>query len=351
MTTNITTAGLAVPYNEKYLFNRTYALAMGPPNQPNAFQYANFPTLVNGQLLPPAPLRITFDIDKNLIGTSSKSKIEIYNLSVESRNRISSGFILQLQAGYVGLMDTIFLGNVDYQGAKTQRKGPDIITGMECGDGESAIAMTTLNKSYPPGTQLYQVLQDLAGSMHLNSVTDDGGIGTGIVLGIPALTYGRGLTVHGSCKDSLNTILIPLGLRWNVQNGNLNITPVRANNGTEAIVVASGSVTDPTTGVTKFDPKKSTGLIGTPFKSSTYTEFTTLLNPKIVPGCVVQLICENNAINGFYKVMRAHYIGDSHESKWQISCQCTLITQTVQTLLPAQGFDYGKAVVTTGNIA
>jgi len=326
MTTNVTTSNPAFNPAQKYLFNRTYALLAGAPNQTSALQYANFPYVVNGIKLPASGLRVAFDIDKNMCGTPNNSKIEIYNLSIDTRNKIQEGWIIQLLAGYQGLMDTIFTGNIAVNGGmKTERKGPDVILSIECGDGESAIAQAVFDKNYPPGSSLGQILQDIAGAMSLNNITNDVGIGAGIAIGIPNITYGRGMVVHGPCNVTLDTLLTPQGLRWSVINGNLNIIPVQSTNGQAAIVVASGSIVDPSTGVAKFDIPKCTGMIGTPSKtgSTGIAKFTSLLNPKIVPGALVQLVCENTTVNGFYKILRAHFTGDSHENKWQVECECT----------------------------
>lgn len=330
--------------NKQYLFSRTYAISIGAPNQTSALQYSNVQVPVNGQVLPASPLRVTFDISKNMAGTSNKSKFEIYNLSIQTRSKLRAGYLVQLQAGYRGLMNTIFVGNVDMKGAGSERKGPDIITTLECGEGESAIVMSRLDKSYPAGTNLYQILQDLASAMNASSVTTDGGINAGLVLGIPSFTYGRGITLHGSCKESLDKLLKPFGLRWSVQNGGLNIVPVKQYNGTQAIVVASGSVLDNASGVATFNPNNATGLIGTPSRSDYYTKFKSLLNPNIIPGCLVQLICENNALNGFYKVLTAHYMGDTHDNKWEVECECTPISAQV-TVPTSQGLNFSTAVV------
>jgi hypothetical protein len=330
--------------NNHYLFSRTYAIAIGAPKQTSALQYSNLSITVAGQKIPAAPLRVSFDIDKTLSGTSNKSKFEIYNMSSQNRSKIKAGYIVQMQAGYAGLMNTIFVGNVDMKGARSERKGSDIVTIMECGEGESTIVMARLDQSYPSGTTLVQVLQDIADALNVNDITTDQGTGFGSIVGIPNFTYGRGISVHGSCKDSLDKLLKPFGLRWSVQNGNLNIIPATAHNGNTAIVVASGSITDPNSGVTSFNPNNCTGLISTPSNTGYYTEFTALLNPNIVPGCLIQLICENTTINGYYRVNRAHYVGDTHDNKWQVMCECVPMPGNVQTIPIAKGSNLSTAV-------
>lgn len=314
---------------QQYLFSRTYALALGQPNQTSALQYSNIeaPPFSIGQWQKASPLRIKFDINKNSVGSSNKSKIDIFNLSQESRNKINVGWVIRLQAGYKGLMDTIFFGNVAPNGMKSERKEADIITTLECGDGESAIVMTRLDKSYPAGTVLTQILSDIGIAMNTVTASNSQQVNAGIVLGIPNIVFQRGFTASGSCRDLLDKLCLPNGLRWSVQNGNLNIIPINSTNGQSAIVVSS-----------------NTGMIGTPSKNQGYFEFTSLLNPKLTPGAVVQMDSENTALNGFYKIVESHFEGDTHETKWQVVCKCITQPNVAITLKAANGFDYSGAV-------
>lgn len=341
-----TTSNFIYNPNAQYLFSRTYALAIGAPRQTAALQYSNVAATVNSQVLPPSPLRVSFDIEKRLAGTSNKSKIEIFNLAAQNRGKIQPGYLLTLQAGYRGLMDTIFVGNVDVKGAVSDRKGADIVTTLECGEGESSIVMARLDQTFPPGTTLAKVLAAIATAMSVSDIVTDSGVGFGSVVGIPNQSFSRGLTLHGSCKDSLDKITKTYGLRWSVQNGNLNILPVGSTLQQTAILVQSGATTDPSTGVTVFDPKKCTGLIGVPSAMmGNMAKFTTLLNPKIIPGSLVKLVCEDLTLNGFYKIMVAKYQGDTHQNKWQIECEAVRQTNVGEVLPVAQGVNFDTAVI------
>lgn len=307
--------------NQQYLFKRSYAVNIGQLGQTAGLQYGTIG-------LHPAPLRIKFDIDKNMVGSSNKSKIELYNLSQQSRQGIKKGYVIQLLAGYNGLISQLFLGNVLPNGLTSTRNGPDIVTSMECGDGESAITFSRLDKTYPAGTTLVQILSDVAVAMSLITSYNPVGVNAGIVLGIPNLVYNNGYVAHGPCNELLNVLLKPQGLEWSVQNGNLNITPIGKYNGQSAIVVSS-----------------ETGMIGTPSSNDQFTQFTSLLNPRIIPGCLVQLQSENTTLNGFYTVRRCHYEGDTHDTKWQVACEAVLQPGVSQNLPAAQGFDFNTAVV------
>lgn len=314
---------------QQYLFKRSYALAIGKPGTSASLQYANFAIPgVNGQLQPPSPLRIQFDIDKNGCGSSNKSKISVYNFSLQSRQTIKKGWVLRLQAGYNGLVETIFFGNIPAgPGVKSKRDGPDIITEMECGDGENAIAYAVLDKSYPAGTTLAQIITDLGSAMGA-TVNGQPGVGAGVIAGIPAIVFNNGRHVRGSVRDSLDEILKPYNLKWNVHNGNLNILPRTATNGQSAILV-----------------NQNTGMIGVPSFNNDLLQFTNLLNPRLIPDALIQMESENTALNGFYKLNRCHYEGDTHDTKWQVACEGIKVPNLVQALPTAQGFNAQKAVV------
>lgn len=312
-----------------YEFGRAYALNIGPPGKVNAVQYG---TILHPPYLKAAPLRIRFDINKNLFGASANhSKIEIFNLSVLSRQNIKKQYLVQLIAGYSNVLggdsmaEILFTGNVFY--AKSVRSQADIITELECLDGGSAIAMSRINKSYS-NTPLINILSDIAKAMAVVTPYQPAAVMAGISLGIPNPTL-PSFVADGPCRDVLNTLLDSQGLQWSVQNGVLNIVPKTGYNGNTAILVSS-----------------QTGMIGVPSLNNQYTVFTSLLNPKLVPGALISLVSTSNpALNGYFKIQNAHYEGDSHGDKWQVTCECTKQNTVVQNLNLGEGQNFGPAVI------
>jgi hypothetical protein len=291
--------------NAQYLFKRAYSLALGAPNGVGTPTSTPINALQYGTIDNPNPfqaLRIAFDIEKISAGSSSKAKIQIYNLSQQSRQNIKKGYIVQLIAGYNSVYQLLFLGSVT--NPTSARSGPEIITTLECGDAEAAIVFATLDKSYPSGTDLVSIINDVQRAM---------GVGVGSQTGIPLdVTYNNGFAVNGSCKSTLDKILPNQGLQWNVQNGLLNIYPIKSSSGIAAQVVS-----------------QATGMIGVPSNNNDFVQFTALLNPKLIPGTPIQLISENTSLNGFYNIRKSHFEGDSHDTKWQVTCECIPIPATV----------------------
>lgn len=281
----------------KNLFNRAWTVQLQRDDQNTAIRYNN--------------LRVTFDIDKKNSGTANKGKIDVWNLDLNSRQQFVKGVIITLVAGYEGFTDLIFKGNVSK--VVTERKGPDIVTSFECGEGEQEIAYGLFNQSYPPKTSYAQVFRDILSELQL------AGISTGIVLGIPVLTYSTGVTFSGTVKDALDNLTENIGATWSIQSGKFQMIPNKGFNGEQAIFVS-----------------EETGMIGVASQGTEFTQFTSLLNPKIVPGCAVQI--SSQAILGQFKVNRAKYEGDSHGQKWQVYCECAR-TNTTQAYIPNRGLN------------
>lgn len=294
----------------QYLFNRAWAVSIGVPGQLGKEYASNQknPDVVGGVM---DGIKIGFDITKTSESNSNKSKIEITNLSNESRNQYVKGGQITLQAGYVGALETLFIGQ--FKRTTNLRKGADITTTFECGDGEEQIYNNFFNKSYPPGTNSTQVIQDLIGAL---------GLKVGVISGLKNQIFNKNLVITGGVKDKLDTLLKNQSLEWSVHNGIVQIIPIDSHNGDTAVVVS-----------------QDTGLIGIPTPPSggdNIVSFTSLLNPKLFPGVPVSLQSTNTEVGnidpttglftGLYKVRTSHFEGDSHEGKWQVTCECEPLT-------------------------
>lgn len=313
----------------QYYFNRAYSLALGKPGQqPGQFNALQYGTIVQ-QGVTPSPMRIAFNIEKNLYGASpNHSKIDIYNLTTQSRQSIKQGYLVQLQAGYKNLVGTIFTGNVYI--TKSDRKGPDIVTSLECFDGGSSITNAILDKSYPPGTTLAQIIGDCISAMGIDIQFQPDGVSQGTVIGLTANVFTKGFTAHGPVKDTLAKVCKSQGLEWSVQNNCLSIKPITSSffTAAQAIVVS-----------------EDTGLIGVPSNNQFYVQFSCLMNYQLVPGAMVQLISENTSLNGFYQIRTSKFDGDTYDQKWQVNCEAVPANNISIPLPGAEGSNVNTAVI------
>lgn len=249
-------------------------------------------------------LKVEFEIDKNSESTPNKSKISIYNLNRDSRISYErKGLQILVKAGYVGLLETLFIGDVAL--TKSERKQADIITTFECGDGEKQLYQAHFEKSYPAGVTYSQIVKDIAIALNLP---------IGPIIGIENKTFSKGVSFSRSCRSALDTIVKNQGLEWSIQNNALQIIPRNAHNGETAIVIS-----------------KQTGMIGVPTQGNGFVQFVSLLNPQMVPGRPVQIVSEDKHFNGFYKIRRAKFDGDSHGEKWFVTCEAVKIN-AIQSL-------------------
>jgi hypothetical protein len=244
-------------------------------------------------------LRTTFDLDKSSASSSNKAKIDIYNLNPQTRADFQrKGLTVKLEAGYEGMLEILYYGDVNR--TLSQRKGPDIITTFECGDAERKLTNAHFDKSYPAGTSYMEIIKDLAGAL---------GVPIGTVMGIENMTYNSGVAFSGTVKSIMDAIMKRQPLGWNVQNGYLQIIPLKAHLGEEAVLLT-----------------KDTGLLGIPSQKESGIEFRSLLNPKLMPDCAVKLVSEN--INGHFKIKRATFKGDTHAQDWSVTAEAVRISPT-----------------------
>lgn len=286
----------------QYLFNRQWSVTLGIGGSVVDVQAngsAANTQQIGGQSIgfEYTGLRTVFDITKTSTANSQKAKIELYNLSTQSRQQFQKGTQVWLQAGYQGLMKTLYVGDALPNGIRAKRDGPDIVSSFECGAFEKNMVFAHFDRSYPAGTKRTQIIADLVRAM---------GATVGTVINLPEMVYQNGHVCSGSVQHNLNDILRGMNMSWYIDNNSLNIYPKGQHLGEEAVVVSN-------------DPKNPTGLIGVPSQGDDYVEFTSLLNPEIGPGRLIQLV--SPTISGFYNVRQAHYEGDSHGDKWQVTVQ------------------------------
>lgn len=302
------------------LFNRSYGLALAAATGAQAAQYSNIGRDATA-------LRIAFSVQKNVKSSPNKASFSIYNMSAASRGNIAKGALVTFSAGYGALVGNLFLGVV--QKASTEKSGSDIITKLECGDGEPALSKVTVALNFPPQTTtLTTILQSCAQAMSLTTPANPLGMNAGVALGLPVVEFPRGFVAKGKVRDVMDELCKNHGLEWSIQNGALDIIPRGAHAGNEAIVLTA-----------------STGLIGIPSRNEQALTFSALLNPMIAPNrLVVVQVRDDTRISGFYKVSSAKYEGDSHDSKWQVDCEGVALPDAAQQrLAAATGFNYGTA--------
>jgi len=264
-------------------------------------QYGRFATLVFGLYgtmgAAVKDLRMTFSITKTRQSSANSASIAVYNLAERNRKRLQAkGTALSLLVGYGGAMQLLFSGEVNH--GRVAYAAPDWISEAECLDGQGALRVGALSRTWPTGTPRLLIAQTLAASL------------TGLALGpVEAAPFvgmiSAPLSVSGSSRSSLDRLAAAWGFTWSVQDG---IVEFRTDGG-----VGVGLATAPL-----LTPQ--TGLIGSPEWTDDGLSVRCLLTPAIRPGGRVVVV--SKTAKGVFQVESVQHTGDTHGNDWTSAATC-----------------------------
>jgi hypothetical protein len=250
-------------------------------------------------------MKIAFDISKGIESSQNTAVVGIWNLNEGHRNAVGKELDnITLEAGYIppgesGNVGIIFKGQM--RDVEHRRDGPDIITRLSCGDGDKAFRRAAISKTFPKGTKVEDVVEELYKQMEKE------GIDRGewkFPQDMPP--YKRPYSMCGSCTRELDTIGRGRGFYWSSQNGVMEIMP------------ADGYIG----GIVLITPE--TGMIDTPTITDNGVKVSALLNPEIRPGRRVRIesqTLEMNAEGGEYRVSQCAYNGDNRDGDFRVEIQ------------------------------
>lgn len=254
-------------------------------------------------------LRMAFKVISSLQPEPNVCELSIYNLNADSRGRLQADHAVatRIEAGYDAQHEILFLG--DLRRVITTRQGPDWITTLKAGDGETKYRTSSINEAFAPGTLITDAVKTMAARLGVNigdtekrlaAATHRAGI----------TQFVNGLVASGFTRDQLTDALKGLGLKWSIQDGTLQILGLED---TTNEPVASLSPT--------------TGLIGSPSAGDKGTiKVTSLLMPGIRPGRKIQLQCANLP-KAFYRVEKVTHTGDTHGQSWYTEAEVKPVKQ------------------------
>ena len=271
-------------------------------------------------------LHIKFKAEKDNLGHPNTLDLEVFNLSQATRKKLQAGNgYVQLLAGYVGdlpNLPVVFQGNartIDHL-----RIGPDWVTKIQCGDGETAYRFGQASQSFPAGTTGPVIAQYLAQQI---KAADPQHIDiTGFVAKAPSLSYPLfafvwGYVTTGNAFEELQRLL---GGQYelSLQNGELRaLLPKEAQAGIEVPKIAPGY-----------------GMIGSPEHGTpnlnglpSILKVKSLLIPRVHPGDLVSIQARD--ITGTFRVQKIIHTGDIAGNDWQSELECMPL-QSAATAAP-----------------
>ena len=272
------------------------------------------PTAGNARVI--KNLRVNFEITKSVLSFPNLAKIIIYNPNSLTIAAIQKKFTrIVLNAGYDGNVRLLFKGEIRnaYQG----RSGVDRTITIYAGDGERDWQNAIFNKTFSENVSISAAINEVLKTFS-NTVK-------GSIEGVPALSDKlRGQTLSGSSKDILDNYADEYGFNWNIQDGEIVISPVdEPLQGTEAVIITG-----------------ATGMIGSPIVTEIGADVTTLLNPQLLPNRAFKIESVSADIQlgnlffrkiprtsaeGLYKIQEVMFKGDSWDGSWLSSVKGRLI--------------------------
>jgi len=273
-------------------------------------------------------LRTKFVIKKTDGQTPNTAAVTIYNVAEDVAARIGKEFTaIKVQAGYDSLYGRIFAGTIK-QVRRGRENGTDSYISIAAGDGDVAYNGATVNATLQAGaTQTDQA------NLSVHSMT-----GLGVTAGPTVANNGvklpRGKVLYGMARDYLRHHAKELDASWSIQDGVVQFVAQTGTLPTQAVVLTS-----------------KTGLVGTPEQTDDGIKVRCLLNPRITIGGKVRLnqrdiaeaalpdSTQGDAVNkpvaiqqdGFYRVLVAQFVGDTHGQEWYVDLLCLGVDDTLPT--------------------
>lgn len=247
-----------------------------------------------------------FDIVKSTAREPNTCEVTLRNLSAATRARIENASPLRVvvRAGYEEDGDPPpLLFNGDARHAFSDRDGLEIVTTIQASDGGRDLQTARISRSYPPGTEVAQVLRDTVDAL---------GIGAGNLADFVtsyesrngSRTFPDGFAAAGPARRVLQGLTRAAGLRWSVQNGALQLLRVGQPLQETAVRLSAAS-----------------GLVGSPTRSfdgpggrRVKVTAQALIRPGLEPGR--RIVLDSEGISGGFEIRRTVCRGGATENDW-----------------------------------
>lgn len=245
-------------------------------------------------------LRIKFEIKKSSQPNLNSCKVEIYNLSSENRNRISSDAdsIVRVLAGYKFNEGLISIGVGNISNVLHNVKSPDVITTIFVKDGFNSLLNNNISLSFIDKTPLNDIIETVIKRL---------GIPVKYVEFDSSIFLNNGLTYFGSISRILTLLAVQFNFTWSIQNGELLIIDRTKGTGLNSVFLS-----------------EKTGLIESPnliIKNKQLSELNqndylvvSLLQPQMEVGDKVAI--ESNVLTGDFTVKELIHLGDTRGNEW-----------------------------------
>lgn len=254
-------------------------------------------------------LKITFSVEKQLIGVSNRATIEIYNVSVstiQALMNLNTAVEVELSTS-IGSQQLTSLAKGTVVGIVPTLQLPEYKLTLTLINSYIDLSSAVLSRSYGPNTWVPNIVRDLVNQM--TSVTWD--------YSRTRLTNysvgSKGYSVNGRVSNELDKLARAYNFSWSVQNGKFQ------------------AIQDGTSTTVKYPISLDAGnlfnikpiLQDVMIKQVlTAVQIEAYLNPAILPGDVV--VVKSGFISNYdgeYKVHVITFDGSSHDDEWKMTIQ------------------------------
>jgi hypothetical protein len=244
--------------------------------------------------------KIKFEIKKSILSNTNSCRVDIYNLSQTTRNKITSdpSSLVRVSAGYAENGGLLNIGQGNVSNIIHTIKNPDIITTIYSKDGFNSVTNNNISLSFIGKTQL---------SLVMNAIIDKLKLPVGFTDYNRAGEFKNGYSYVGSIPDALDQLGSQFKFKWSIQNGQLQILNDQGSTNVQNIFLSN-----------------RTGLVESPeliIKTKKLNELNTneykivaLLQPQLEAGDLVQV--ESIALNGVFTIKELIHTGDTRGNEW-----------------------------------
>lgn len=247
-------------------------------------------------------LDMSFSVTKTLKPEPNTAELKILNLNEKNRSALEQLRVapVLIEAGYKNATTVLFVG--DLRTAFSVQEGPNIITALSSGDGEKKIQTSRVNVSIGKNTTVDAVIRAVAealgvGAGNLNDAVKD------LKLSKVGTMFSAGTVIYGNAAREMTSLCRSVGLSWSVQDGKLQIIPLRQ------VLAGAAILLSP-----------STGLIGSPsVDNKGILSARMLMIPDVSPGR--KLVLDAKRLKGQYRIETTKHSGDTAGGDWYIDVE------------------------------
>lgn len=270
------------------------------------------------KVLDVSDLRCSFTVKRYAQQNPSTATVTIYNFSATSETMImEEGYRITIEAGYQGYHGKIFDGDI-LMCSRQKQNGTDYLLTILAMDGAQFYQFGYANFAVDRGATARDVVEN---------IKNKAAVGISLGYASPALDtikFSRGYAAHGLARDTLDNIAKTINGTWFISDGQLYILKY------------SDDVSQLPMGKQAVELSPATGLIGNPTQVEQGINAQCLLNPTIVPYCLVNIKNEfitrqlpdigsySQAISTvwdldpqcLYRVISVIHQGDTRDNSW-----------------------------------